>query len=80
MVLWYLNGLDNCCIYGLTTAGSDKEEDNYVPRSNILDCTTSCINVAPMKDVLQQKKNLILLLSHALSPALPWTGNSTMIV
>ncbi|XP_048499629.1 uncharacterized protein LOC104890118 isoform X2 [Beta vulgaris subsp. vulgaris] len=53
--------------------GSDKEEDNYVPRSKILDCTASCINVAPLNDVLQQKQNLMLLLSHALSPALTWT-------
>lgn len=52
--------------------GSDKEEENYVPRSKILDCTASCINVAPMNDVLQQKQNLMLLFSHALSPALPW--------
>ncbi|XP_021734263.1 proteasome-associated protein ECM29 homolog isoform X2 [Chenopodium quinoa] len=54
-------------------SGSDKEEDSYVPRSIILDCTTSCISVAPINDVLQQKHNLMLLFSHALSPAFPWT-------
>ncbi|XP_057515552.1 uncharacterized protein LOC130797079 [Amaranthus tricolor] len=53
-------------------AGSDKEEDNYVPRSKILDCITSCIHVAPMNDVLQKKQNVMLLFSHAFSPALPW--------
>lgn len=62
------------CLYGPITAGSDKEEDNYVPRSKILDCITSCIHVALMNDVLQQKQNMMLLLSHALSSALPWTG------
>ncbi|KAL2941950.1 Proteasome adapter and scaffold protein ECM29 [Bienertia sinuspersici] len=53
-------------------AGSDKEEENYVPRSKILDCATSCINVASTNDILQQRQNLISLLSHALSPVLPW--------
>lgn len=75
-----LKGFNTCCMYGPTTAGSDKEEDNYVPRSKILDCTASCINVAPLNDVLQQKQNLMLLLSHALSPALTWTGSLTMII
>ena len=62
------------CLYGPIIAGSDKEEDNYVPRSKILDCITSCIHVAPMNDVLQKKQNVMLLFSHAFSPALPWMG------
>ncbi|KAL9248317.1 hypothetical protein vseg_021654 [Gypsophila vaccaria] len=48
------------------------EEESYVPRSKILDCTASVINVASTIDVLKQQQNLMSLLSHALSPALPW--------
>lgn len=58
---------------GSVKADSGEEADNYVPRSKILDCTTSCIDVASVSDVLQKKQNLISLLSHALSPAFPWT-------
>ncbi|KAH9605191.1 hypothetical protein KSS87_006616, partial [Heliosperma pusillum] len=48
------------------------EEKSYVPRSKILDCTTSSINIASVVDVLEQQQKLMSLLSHALSPALPW--------
>jgi len=56
-------------------ADSGEEAENYVPRSKILDCTTSCVDVASVGDLLQQKQNLLSLLSHALSPSFPWTGD-----
>ncbi|KAK9692274.1 hypothetical protein RND81_09G253100 [Saponaria officinalis] len=48
------------------------EDESYVPRTKILDCTASAINVASTIDVIKQQQNLMSLLSHALSPALPW--------
>lgn len=58
---------------GSVKADSGEEAENYVPRSKILDCTTSCIDVASVSDLLQHNQNLISLLAHALSPAFTWT-------
>lgn len=58
---------------GSVKADSGEEAENYVPRCKILDCTTSCIDVASVSDLLQHKQNLISLLAHALSPAFTWT-------
>ncbi|XP_074321211.1 uncharacterized protein LOC141657772 [Silene latifolia] len=56
------------------------EEKSYVPRSKILDCTTSSINIASLDDVLKQQQKLMSLLSHALSPALPWADKVSAFV
>ncbi|KAL5580309.1 hypothetical protein UlMin_012751 [Ulmus minor] len=51
----------------------DDSEEVSVPNEKILDCVTSCIHVAHIKDVLEQQENLIHLLITSLSPAFPWT-------
>lgn len=52
---------------------SEATEDVSVPHEKILDCMTSCIHVAHINDILEQKKNLLHIFITSLSPGSPWT-------
>ncbi|KAJ9146595.1 hypothetical protein P3X46_028837 [Hevea brasiliensis] len=52
---------------------SDDVEDSSVPREKILGCVLSCICVARVNDILEQKKNLTDMLLVSLSPGFQWT-------
>ncbi|PRQ32931.1 putative proteasome component Ecm29 [Rosa chinensis] len=56
-------------------AKADEDQIEQVPVSHekILDCMTACIHVANIKDILEQHKNLMQVLTTALSPGFPWT-------
>lgn len=47
-------------------------EDSYPPLNKIMDCLKSCIHVAFVNAILQQKKNLMDMLLISLSPGSPW--------
>ncbi|KAG6792966.1 hypothetical protein POTOM_002133 [Populus tomentosa] len=52
------------------------ESDNVdpaVPLEKILGCVMSCIHVAHLNDIFEQKKNLMDLLLISLSPGFQWT-------
>ncbi|XP_030455687.1 uncharacterized protein LOC115676805 isoform X2 [Syzygium oleosum] len=51
----------------------DGKDDSSVPREKVLDCVTSCIHVANIDDILEQKNNLKHLWIVSLSPELSWT-------
>ncbi|XP_030522220.2 proteasome adapter and scaffold protein ECM29 isoform X2 [Rhodamnia argentea] len=51
----------------------DGKEDSSVPLEKVLDCVTSCIHVAHIDDILEQKNNLNHLWIVSLSPELSWT-------
>lgn len=55
-------------------AEEDQIEQVPVPHEKILDCMTACIHVANIKDTLEQRKNLMHVLTTALSSGFPWTG------
>lgn len=59
------------------SAKSDKDgkEGSSVPLEKVLDCVTSCIHVAHIDDILEQKYNLKHLWIVSLSPELSWTVN-----
>jgi len=53
------------------------ESDNVdpaVPLEKILGCVMSCIHVAHLNDIFEQKRNLMDLLLISLSPGFQWTG------
>ncbi|KDP43192.1 hypothetical protein JCGZ_22744 [Jatropha curcas] len=52
---------------------SDDVEDSSAPLEKILGCVTSCIHVAHVNDILQQKNNLMNMLLISFSPGLQWT-------
>ncbi|GLU18926.1 hypothetical protein SLE2022_352020 [Rubroshorea leprosula] len=56
-----------------TKAESDDIEDVSVPLDKVMNCITSCIHVARVNDILEQKKNLMHVLLSCLSPGLTWT-------
>ncbi|KAK9939418.1 hypothetical protein M0R45_016114 [Rubus argutus] len=56
-----------------TKAEEDQIEQVPVPHDKILDCMTACIHVANIKDTLEQRKNLMHVLTTALSSGFPWT-------
>ncbi|KAI3837921.1 hypothetical protein MKX03_019436 [Papaver bracteatum] len=56
-----------------SNAAEDKEEEVSAPLDKVLDCITSCISVAHLPDVLEQRKNLIHVFLVVLSPNLQWT-------
>lgn len=56
-----------------TKAEEDQIEQVPVPHEKILDCMTACIHVANIKDTLEQRKNLMHVLTTALSSGFPWT-------
>ncbi|KAJ6948555.1 hypothetical protein NC651_002780 [Populus alba x Populus x berolinensis] len=47
--------------------------DPAVPLEKILGCVMSCIHVAHLNDIFEQKKNLMDLLLISLSPGFQWT-------
>lgn len=53
--------------------GDDHEEDVSAPYDKVLECITTCINVAHLQDIFNQGKNLTTVYLVALSPSLPWT-------
>ncbi|OVA18531.1 Proteasome stabiliser ECM29 [Macleaya cordata] len=53
-------------------AGEDKEEDVSAPHDKVLDCITSCISVAHLPDILEQRKNLTHVFLVTLYPGLQW--------
>jgi hypothetical protein len=55
-------------------AEEDQIEQVPVPHDKILDCMTACIHAANIKDTLEQRKNLMHVLTTALSSGFPWTG------
>lgn len=54
-------------------AESNEGEDISAPHDKILGCMTSCIHVACVNDILEQKENLIHVFLVSLSPGFPWT-------
>nr|CAN63508.1 hypothetical protein VITISV_029436 [Vitis vinifera] len=54
-------------------AESNEGEDISAPHDKILGCITSCIHVACVNDILEQKENLIHVFLVSLSPGFPWT-------
>ncbi|MCL7022732.1 hypothetical protein MKW94_004116 [Papaver nudicaule] len=56
-----------------SNAAEDKEEEVSAPLDKVLDCITSCISVAHLPDVLEQRKNLTHVFLVVLSPNLQWT-------
>ncbi|KAF5177779.1 Arm repeat superfamily protein [Thalictrum thalictroides] len=53
-------------------AGEDKE-DVSAPYEKVIECISSCIDVAHFSDIFDQGKKLIDVYLFALSPGLPWT-------
>ncbi|KAM4096438.1 hypothetical protein ACJW30_08G104900 [Castanea mollissima] len=59
-------------------AESEATEDVSVPHEKILDCMTSCIHVAHINDIIEQKKNLLHIFITSLSPGSPWTVKTSV--
>ncbi|KAJ4724481.1 Proteasome-associated ECM29 [Melia azedarach] len=56
-------------------ASKEESEDGSfsAPLDKVLDCVTSCIQVAHINDILEQEKNLVQVFLISLSPRFPWT-------
>ncbi|KAK9274184.1 hypothetical protein L1049_018998 [Liquidambar formosana] len=54
-------------------AESDEVQDSSAPHDKILDCMTSCIHVAYVNDILEQKQNLMHVFLSLLLPGFSWT-------
>ncbi|XP_077218029.1 ARM repeat superfamily protein isoform X2 [Tasmannia lanceolata] len=55
------------------TGENTAEEDVSAPLDKVLDCITSCIHVANLRDTIDQAKNLVHVCLCAFSPGLSWT-------
>uniref|UniRef100_A0A7N2KMJ3 ARM repeat superfamily protein n=1 Tax=Quercus lobata TaxID=97700 RepID=A0A7N2KMJ3_QUELO len=60
------------------TKESEAAEDVSIPHEKILDCMTSCIHVAHINDILEQKKNILHIFITSLSPGSPWTVKTSV--
>eukprot|EP00257_Ricinus_communis_P019881 XP_015578984.1 proteasome adapter and scaffold protein ECM29 [Ricinus communis] len=60
-------------------AESDDIKDSSIPLEKILVCLMSCIHVARMNDILEEKKNLMDVLVICLSPGFQWTDANMLI-
>ncbi|KAJ4979048.1 hypothetical protein NE237_009828 [Protea cynaroides] len=52
----------------------EKAEDISASHDKVLDCIASCISVAHLYDILEQRKNLMQVFLSALAPGLAWTA------
>ncbi|KAH1090696.1 hypothetical protein J1N35_017953 [Gossypium stocksii] len=56
-----------------TKAESDDAEDVSIPVDKLMNCITSCIRVASVTDLVENKKKLMDVFSISLSPGFQWT-------
>ncbi|KAM7279522.1 hypothetical protein ACFE04_006656 [Oxalis oulophora] len=56
-----------------TITESDDVEDVSIPLEKVLECLTTCVQVANINDILFREKELIHMLSDSLSLGFPWT-------
>ncbi|KAJ8751379.1 hypothetical protein K2173_016576 [Erythroxylum novogranatense] len=54
-------------------AVSDDIDDTSVPLEKVLCCVVSCIHVARVEDILEQKNNLMFMFNISLSAGFQWT-------
>lgn len=52
----------------------DSVEETSIPHNKIIDCLTSCIQVAHINDILQKQKELMHIYAAFLLPEYKWTG------
>ncbi|XP_065879858.1 uncharacterized protein [Euphorbia lathyris] len=52
---------------------SENDEDLAAPLAKVLGCAVSCIHVARVTDILEQKENLLEMIIIALSPWFQWS-------
>ncbi|KAK2971905.1 hypothetical protein RJ640_011686 [Escallonia rubra] len=50
-----------------------EEENTYAPHDKIVDCITSCIHVARLSDILDQRQNVLHVFLVSLAPEITWT-------
>ncbi|CAL5190433.1 unnamed protein product [Lathyrus oleraceus] len=55
----------------------DSVEETSIPHNKIIDCLTSCIQVAHINDILQKQKDLMHIYAAFLLPEYKWTVKTT---
>lgn len=60
---------------GTSSTGTEEESTEvvFVSLDKVVDCVTSCLHVALLPDVIEQKENLIHVFLCSLSPGFNWT-------